>query len=70
MVSFGKAKPKTKKKKKNRPFKYSKLHTKNDRNRDMYKSNIYIIIDICYVVYIYIEFLIGPSMVSNRDERR
>ena len=54
MVSFGKAKPKTKKK--NRPFKYSKLHTKNDRNRDMYKSIIYIIIDNRYMlcdIYLY-----------------
>lgn len=38
----------------------------NDRNRDMY---IYIyIIDICYAVYIYIEFLVGLSTVSNPIE--
>lgn len=29
---------------------------------------IYIIIDICYAVYIYIEFLVGRSMISNPIE--
>lgn len=65
-VSFRKAKPKTKRIDRSSTQNCTLKMIENDRNRDMY---IYIyIIYICYAVYIYIEFLVGLSTVSNPIE--